>query len=74
MKPITIFVGTNKQNNVILTPTQLQQYIEQAYQAGYADGSKITPWPITSSVAVSPSAWDEVAVTYAEIPLTPYNS
>lgn len=74
MKPVIIFVGTNKQNNVILTPTQLQQYIEQAYQAGYADGSKIIPWPITSSMTVLSSAGDEVAVTYAEIPLTPYNS
>lgn len=66
MKPVITFVDTtNKQNSVSLTPAQLLQYIGQAQQVGYADGSKITPWPTTSSMTVSPSTWDEVAVTYA---------
>lgn len=52
MKPFVVYIKPSKNNNIILTKEEFEQYIQEAYDKGYADGKAlrdvtITPSPVT---------------------------
>lgn len=54
MKPFVIYIEPNKNNKIVLTKEEFEQYIQDAYERGYNDGKQVysgitTPSPSTPS-------------------------
>ena len=41
MKPFVVYIKPSKNNNIILTKEEFEQYIQEAYDKGYADGKAL---------------------------------
>ena len=47
MKPFVVYIKPNKNNNITLTREEFEQYIQEAYDKGYADGKALRDVTIT---------------------------
>ena len=47
MKPFVVYIKPSKNNNIILTREEFEQYIQEAYDKGYADGKALRDVTIT---------------------------
>lgn len=67
MKPFVIYIEPNKNDKLTLTKEEFEQYIQDAYDRGYADGKlvnsgiTITPTPSTPATPYTP--WYTTPVT-----------
>ena len=51
MRPFVVYIKPSKNNNIILTREEFEQYIQEAYDKGYADGKAlrdVTIAPLTN--------------------------
>lgn len=49
MKPFVVYIKPNKNDNIILTKDEFEQYLQEAYDKGYTDGKAVGGVTITSS-------------------------
>ena len=66
MKPFVIYIEPNKNDKIVLTKEEFEQYIQDAYERGYNDGKQVysgitTPSPSTPS-PITP--WTTPYITY----------
>ena len=60
MKPFVIYIEPNKNDKLTLNKEEFEQYIQDAYERGYADGKlansgiTITPNPLTPATPCTP--------------------